>query len=1124
MNNHIASKIMRLLDRRELKENLAKLARVLSCVAVFCITYILVAPVLTEEWPAVCGMEEHVHDESCYEEQLVTPEPELICGLEEGGHVHTTDGCYTAVRGDLMCTETGTEEAPHVHDDSCYAWSYELTCTESEEGHTHTEACWAPAGEPSVQKVLICTLPEHTHTDACYHAPEENPAPEYICGFLSEHAHDDSCYFEDGSLKCTVPEHTHTDACLAPAEGEEIVTVPVDAQFTYENEMVSIAFTITGDATMRQPAPAEAPVEEAAGEETAPETEPVLELVVTEDESTDAYAEYEEIAEEEGDVMLLQVLNYGLTLNGTALDLSNCDVTVEAVPTQQLQAMMDAPQDVGLMTVDTADETGAPEESNMEYRFSAYADRPGTVAYSVTQGANATFYVQYYAWMDRLVTENGTGTALDVIDTSYDGTENEGKGNGGRLPQNVKPTADMFRKIYVGADGKAVTENVLTEIYKRGGIETREGYPGYGTPFYEERKGSRFSYFDAPGLQYFNMVSNVQDIQYSINTIWIQKGGNGDPTSTDEKDWTVLPYTEGRTRFTNRPETAAANQDYILIEADDVIRLVYTPKTKDEVFPADFYDYDISDGKHDVNSKIMTVSSGTSTNYGINSGGNQSNRIAFGNAGGGTTKDLAEAKNASGIFINQRNAEGSWPNRYNTTPGGGTFGLVAEMNEAGNDVVFNQGIVGPNLFGVNPDTTTGKTHVKNIDQIQFNRVGDTYTLTAIPNTVAQNLSHFQNDSGIWNNSFWPMDSADTWGTKGHDIKFGAGGKQYKGYNKWAAGNKYDAIGDLAGSDDGKDHNSYFGMNFAVEFELTKNYIGPLEYYFFGDDDMWAFVSEVTPDPSGATDSNGKVKTQIVPGTTKQIVDIGGVHPSVGQYVNLWDYVNTNSWEDNARKTYRLTFFYTERGASGSTCWMQFTLPTVVGVDLESQIKDLIKEDTGTIRIEKQMGGIEGNEPFEFELKLTGADDYKIEYLYRNADGTVSTGKETEAGAAIGNNGKFKLQPGEIMVIHNLPKNTEYTITELGDSKQGYHTKIRTEVDGTVTDTKEFGGDEAAVATGSVTPGQLTSVTFINIASYELPATGGSGTAAWYLTGGMLVLLGLGLLTVHSKQKRGKAVS
>ena len=33
----------------------------------------------------------------------------------------------------------------------------------------------------------------------------------------------------------------------------------------------------------------------------------------------------------------------------------------------------------------------------------------------------------------------------------------------------------------------------------------------------------------------------------------------------------------------------------------------------------------------------------------------------------------------------------------------------------------------------------------------------------------------------------------------------------------------------------------FGMQYEVKFKLTEDYIGPLEYYFFGDDDMWVFL-------------------------------------------------------------------------------------------------------------------------------------------------------------------------------------------------------------------------------------------------------------------------------------------
>ena len=59
-----------------------------------------------------------------------------------------------------------------------------------------------------------------------------------------------------------------------------------------------------------------------------------------------------------------------------------------------------------------------------------------------------------------------------------------------------------------------------------------------------------------------------------------------------------------------------------------------------------------------------------------------------------------------------------------------------------------------------------------------------------------------------------------------------------------------------------------------------------------------------------------------------VCDIGGVHSSVGEYVNLWNYIGADRTED---EQHTLTFFYTERGASGSTCYMNFTLPSVSGV-------------------------------------------------------------------------------------------------------------------------------------------------------------------------------------------------
>lgn len=165
-----------------------------------------VAGVLTQYGIAMtgspqCGLEEHQHGESCYEDVLV-------CGLEEGGgHTHT-DECRP--EKELVC---GLEETEgHVHTDECRP-EKELVCgleetegeEESTEGHTHTDACY------TVPKGFSCGLEEtegHTHTDACYSIPED-----FSCGLegTESHTHSDACY--EKKLTCGKEEHTHTDAC-----------------------------------------------------------------------------------------------------------------------------------------------------------------------------------------------------------------------------------------------------------------------------------------------------------------------------------------------------------------------------------------------------------------------------------------------------------------------------------------------------------------------------------------------------------------------------------------------------------------------------------------------------------------------------------------------------------------------------------------------------------------------------------------------------------------------------------------------------------------------------------------------------------------------------------------------
>ena len=207
-----------------------------------------------------CGYAEfvvHSHDSRCYDEKgsLWCPLPEIEahrhtadCYALPEEHTHA-EGCYTSVRGDLVCgehvhtdacyTETpvlacGREESEeHRHDESCYETSRELT-SGADSDHSHTDACykWEQVlscdlpTEPAedAQPVLVCTKPEivlHRHTPDCFDADGN-----LICGQTQvlEHQHSDACFetvaepVDNGTLTCTDTAHVHTARCYGTWE------------------------------------------------------------------------------------------------------------------------------------------------------------------------------------------------------------------------------------------------------------------------------------------------------------------------------------------------------------------------------------------------------------------------------------------------------------------------------------------------------------------------------------------------------------------------------------------------------------------------------------------------------------------------------------------------------------------------------------------------------------------------------------------------------------------------------------------------------------------------------------------------------------------------------------------
>ena len=489
------------------------------------------------------------------------------------------------------------------------------------------------------------------------------------------------------------------------------------------------------------------------------------------------------------------------------------------------------------------------------------------------------------------------------------------------------------------------------------------------------------------------------------------------------------------------------------------------------------FDYDIAEDRGGD-------SSWDTAHYGINnannyrSSNNTEPRYAFGNAGAGVSYAWDLFNDST---INMGNGSNTWgKDTYKRL----SFGIAQGITDEG-DIEFATGINGPkDLF------TTKERVGKEIatdGQLTFKQVGDTYTLTKVSGMMdgtpidVDGLDKFKyiteaygTGLPIYSNNFWPMDS-----TQIKIPNFGGSNlPEFWGYKMGKDRNKYLDTGELPASDDKMNHNSYFGMKYAVNFKLTADYVGPLDYYFFGDDDMWVFL----------TGEDGKHTL---------VCDIGGVHSSVGQYVNLWDYIDKDA-KDRQSQTYTLTFFYTERGASGSTCYMRFTLPSVTSAT--------VTQNTGDLVVSKKVDGVEGevySQEFKFTLDLSGDGSENLYPTYTRYD----EGGMVVSDGVIDADGEFTLQDGQYIVISHLPVGITYTVTEM--PCDGF--------------TATVDGKSGPVATGKIDrDGEIVTVNYVNTTGPRLPSTGGPGVAQVLSLGTVLTLGAGAMLLLQKRRKEGDA--
>ena len=886
-------------------------------------------------------------------------------------------------------------------------------------------------------------LNSHQHTDACR---DENGA--YQCDYAkgstenteSENQEEEAETESEPESEPEPEPETETEPESETEAESEAGTVALDQSFHYENEDISVAVKVTGTAEVVSEPEGTADAGSITIEESTA-AELTMQAVPLEESQPEyqAVQSYTSEKDSETQTLCIAALKLDFYYQGRELDVSSCTITADITPMEPLMQAASqtakgveeiAPEAETGVELTALQSSGDTVEELETVRIEADAQEAPVLTVpvdsankmllvSARSALNPKFTVQYYANLK--VTDRDSGGYLEILNT-----DNGGNNQGGKLPSNGGNTPTTGLYLVDAGNGKREirTHMELTELYT----------------------ANEYDYFSAPSLPYVNIFRDNGN--YTANEVWVLKEGK-DATSTNEADWKVHKGIVGATElhFTNNPDKAN-EPNTILIEEGTVIRLVANQTESAYDNAATFYDYDITDDG-------WTTWDSTNGQHGINSGSNYTGsgaKLAFGNANTGTA-------------LQNESWNGNTLNQYNHSGGGlqgCTFGLVTGLDSEGH-IQYASGVTAPNLF--DDGSATGKSTYTDWS-LGFNRSGDTYTLSSVNGAGLDGLEYFNNPqtpgkdpyTHIWTNNFWPMD-----GRPGKDGLTG----------------KYDDRGDYVGyggnnmyptSDDGLAHNNMFGMQYSVEFELTEDYVGPLEYYFFGDDDMWVFL-------------DGRL-----------VCDIGGVHSSVGAYVNLWDYIAKG---DAGKHT--LKFYYTERGLSGSTCYMQFTLPSVSSVPPTYQ--------NGQLKIQKKVVGTADTETeFSFDINIWSDDGSAQGSDYSIARYTPD-GQHIESSLLSDGKGTFKLKANEYVIIDYLQHGTHYTIKET--NTEGF----------SVSNTIDNGNpNQSAEVTGTTPVGKNSIVLFTNTCTPRLPNTGGSGTTVCVF-GGML-LMGLAYTGIVCRKRKG----
>lgn len=298
----------------------------------------------------------------------------------------------------------------------------------------------------------------------------------------------------------------------------------------------------------------------------------------------------------------------------------------------------------------------------------------------------------------------------------------------------------------------------------------------------------------------------------------------------------------------------------IEVAQDSTIEVYYTPKHNDNFQgPTSFYDYTVKAGEgYDENT-------GKWTQYSFNmlgdaaKGDNGNQKITSGKMDHNYDSYKYNFTVDSGYDEHENKIEAEVNNYKENVKRIG--GLLKEVEDNGKGAVkFNYPEPG---FFVDQDATAtinnNETYLRRVIKdykLVFDQNGDSYKLTKV-------IDKNGDQRATAGSNFFPLDGVPR-SEKSDDVN----------------------------------HNYFFGMRYDVTFKIG-DYVGPLNYTFTGDDDLWVVL-------------DGK----------KIVIDLGGIHQAAKKKVNLWEYVKHKDENEHT-----LTILYMERGAYESNCQMEFTLPS-----------------------------------------------------------------------------------------------------------------------------------------------------------------------------------------------------